>query len=357
MESLAMLAELSREFGTTDYVVGGGGNTSFKDATSLWIKPSGTTLAGLSAASFVAMSRAKVRELYAVDPPADPVAREALVKDTMLAAVRSDSSGRPSVEAPLHESFTAAFVVHTHPPLVNGMTCGRQGAQACRSLFPDALWIDFTDPGYTVCMAVREELRASVERCGRQPSAVFLENHGVFVAGQTPEDIRETYRVIMERLRSHYRQTGTPLELAVGLEPTPAAVKAMTERLRTSVGAREAAFVCASGAFPVAEGPVTPDHIVYMKSHPMVGDPTPEAVAAFRADRGYSPRVIAYQSGVYGLGTTAKNADLALALALDGALVMQLAEAFGGVKFMTPHACRFIDTWEVESYRRKLAAE
>ena len=38
-------------------------------------------------------------------------------------------------------------------------------------------------------------------------------------------------------------------------------------------------------------------------------------------------------------------------LAQDGALVMQLAEAFGGINYMTDEQREFIENWEVESYR------
>ncbi len=37
----------------------------------------------------------------------------------------------------------------------------------------------------------------------------------------------------------------------------------------------------------------------------------------------------------------------------DGALVMQLAEAFGGINYMTDTQREFIENWEVESYRQK----
>ena len=57
-------------------------------------------------------------------------------------------------------------------------------------------------------------------------------------------------------------------------------------------------------------------------------------------------------SGVWGIGPSAKQANLALELALDGALVQQLAAAFGGVQFMGDAARDFIENWEVENYRQ-----
>ena len=79
----------------------------------------------------------------------------------------------------------------------------------------------------------------------------------------------------------------------------------------------------------------------------------PEDIAAFREQYGYSPRVIVTPEAVFGAGPSQKVADLALLLAQDGALVQQLTEAFGGLRFMTDAAREFIENWEVEAYRAK----
>ena len=131
---LHTITELSHEFGTTDYVRGGGGNTSCKTADTLWVKPSGTTLAGLQPETFVVMDRAALDKLFTLAIPAEASAREAQVKDVMAAAVKPGQTSRPSVEAPLHHVLHGTFVVHVHPALVNGLTCSQQGAQACAEL-------------------------------------------------------------------------------------------------------------------------------------------------------------------------------------------------------------------------------
>ncbi|MHC4355203.1 MAG: class II aldolase/adducin family protein, partial [Planctomycetota bacterium] len=336
---------------------GGGGNTSCKDADTLWVKPSGTTLAAMTGESFVALDRAKIARLYGSAPPTDAAAREALVKDIMAAAVMSGHTGRPSVEAPLHDSFSATFVVHTHPPLINGLTCAVDGADACREMFPEAMWMDYIDPGYTLCMQVREAIGAHVADRGREPSAVVLKNHGVFIAGDTPEAVRRTYGDMLDALAKRYAAAGIDTELPVDEEPHEATVADVTARIQSAVGAADAAAVSASGMFDYFDGPVTPDHIVYAKAYPLVGRPTPEAVAAYTAARGYPPRVIITDGAVFGVGTGRTRAALALELALDGALVKQLAAAFGGLQYMTQRALDFIDNWEVESYRQQQVAD
>jgi rhamnose utilization protein RhaD (predicted bifunctional aldolase and dehydrogenase) len=344
---LTTITALSHEFGTTDYVRGGGGNTSVKDETTLWVKPSGTTLGGLTPETFVALDRAKINELYAIETPAEPHAREALVKDRMAAAVLPDSSGRASVEAPLHETLSARYVVHTHPARVNGMTCAKNGKATAERLFPEALWLDFIDPGYTLCMRVRQEILDYKERHGLEPSIIFLKSHGVFVSGDTPEAIREIYHRILTTLTREYERAGVSLSCDMDAAEVSANDLA---RIHTAF-ADDTLAVRSSAAFAVPAGPISPDHIVYAKSYPLRGEPTTETVAAYREQYGYNPRILVWDQQVHGVDTTDKKAALALEMAQDGCYVEQLSQAFGGIEYMTDRARAFIENWEVESYR------
>ncbi len=351
-ELLASAVALSHEFGTGEYVIGGGGNSSAKNRETLWVKPSGTTLGGLTAESFVALDRAGIETLYAAETPQDPAAREALVKEIMEQAIVPGSTGRPSVEAPLHNSFQTTYVVHTHPAVVNGMTCSVDGEAVCRRLFPDAMWMEYVDPGYTLCMVVRDRIAAWREaHDGKDSGLVFIKNHGVFVAADTADELRALYGRIMTALRGEYATAGVVEELLVGGTPDAAAVEAVGSVMGEVTG--EPICVVGGGHFYVAAGPLTPDHIVYHKAYPLHGEATVENVRGFVHARGYWPRVIDTGDAVYGCGTSEKTAALALEMALDGAIVVQLAEAFGGVEFMTDGARDFIDNWEVEAYRRK----
>lgn len=348
MNELKTIVELSHEFGGGDYVKGGGGNTSVKNETTLWVKPSGTTLGGLTEETFVAMNRAKINELYAVETPTDAAAREELVKNLMAAAV-DNNAGRPSVEAPLHNVFEAKLVVHTHPALVNGLTCAKEGKAACERLFPDALWVEYIDPGYTLCMEVRERIEGYKAEYGQEPALLVLQNHGIFIAADTADEIRALYARVMDALKTEYSKAGIPQTLEIS--DTPVAPE--TEEQIKSVFGAGAAFVASSGMFPVAPGPISPDHLVYSKAFPFTAELTAEAAAAYKEERGYAPKVVVSGDRVYGIGNSRKNADLALELAQDGALVMQLAEAFGGINYMTDAQREFIENWEVESYRSK----
>lgn len=348
MQELETIVALSHEFGSEEYVKGGGGNTSVKNETTLWVKPSGTTLSGLTPDTFVAMNRAKINELYDVQTPEESAAREELVKDMMAAAVENDA-GRPSVEAPLHNVFDAKYVVHTHPCAVNGMTCAKEGEAACARLFPDALWVEYIDPGYTLCMEVRKRIESYRKDHGDEPSLLVLQNHGIFIAGDSADEIRAHYDRVMGALNAEYEAAGISQTLDI---PAAECSELMEEKIEQYFGA-DAFSIAASGRFDVAPGPISPDHLVYAKAFPFTADLTVREVAVYKVERGYAPKVVVAGDCVYGIGTSQKNADLALELAKDGALVMKLAEAFGGINYMTDAAREFIENWEVESYRQK----
>lgn len=352
MDILRTITELSHAFGTTEYVQAGGGNTSCKTEDTLWIKPSGTTLAALTMESFVAMDRKLLSRLYAAETPKEAAAREELVKEMMAAAVRPETPGRASVEAPLHDSLSARFVVHTHPASVNGLTCALGGKAAAARLFPDALWVPYTDPGYTLCMAVRQAIQSYKQEKGCEPRLLLLENHGVFVCGDTDAEVRSTYSRLMDTLARSYAELNVAAKVPMGEAPLEAQVAKWRVILTEALGV-DASAVIASGRFCTATGPVSPDHIVYAKSYEFEGVLSAENLRAFKAVRGYAPRVVVMDNAVLGVGTSEKAARLALTLALDGALVKRLARAFGGLQYLSDRAREFIENWEVESYRSK----
>ena len=350
MDDLKTIVELSHEFGTTDYVKGGGGNTSVKDETTLWVKPSGTTLGDLTEETFVALNRDKVNELFEVETPAESAAREELVKNLMAEAVENEA-GRPSVEAPLHNILNLRFVVHTHPPLINGLTCAKGGVAAAKRLFPDALWVEYIDAGYTLSMELKGRIEQYTLERGKGPEVILLKNHGIFVAADSAEEIRVLYAGMMNALKLEYEKAGVTNTLEIAdAAPAPQT----EERIRQLFGA-DAQHVVSCGMFTCVPGPITPDHLVYARAFPFTDELTEEAAVKYKAEHGFAPKVVVAANRVFGIGATRNNAELALELAQDGTQVMQLAEAFGGIDYMTDRAREFIENWEVESYRQSVA--
>ena len=117
---LSTLVKMSNTYGSNPaYVLAGGGNTSVKDDTTLYVKGSGTQLATIKAEEFVEMSRTRLNEIMKTDYPEDDVKRESLyLADVMAAVTDADKTKRPSVEALLHNLFAYTYVLHVHPWLL-----------------------------------------------------------------------------------------------------------------------------------------------------------------------------------------------------------------------------------------------
>jgi len=344
------LAEFSTECGTDEHLKGGGVNSSAKNKTPMLIKPSGTSLRKLEPDDFLPVDRGMVRKLYDIDPPEDTARRETLVRQILVKAVLDGRKERPSVETPLHESIDYRYVMHTHPVLVNGMTCSQKGGEACNRLFPGAMWCDRPEAGYRLCMNLRGKLSEYKQATGKQPEVIFLKNHGLIVSSDSTVRMRQLHADVMDILRQEYAKAGVTDRLVTGDAADSVRTDAETAEIKKLLG-DHAACVVSSVSFEVVEGPITPDHIVYSKSFPYVGELDNRLLDEFRSTHGYAPNVIKTSAGVYGVGPDTRSAELALELAVDGAQVNQLAGAFGGLDYLAAETAAFFDNWEAETYR------
>ena len=357
MQELNNLAAVSRLYGKDlDFVFLGGGNTSYKTKETLYIKPSGVALATIREDQFIAMDRSTLRRLFTMELPEDIWEREAAVKHAMEQAVRPLGAGRASVEAPVHESIDYAYVIHLHPALVNGLTCAVEGPEVCARLFPEALWLNYCNPGSTLALVVRKKLAAITAESGILPNVIFLQNHGVFIGADTLAEIEEHYVRVMEKLRDAYEAAGIPTTLET--HPVDSAfVMAHAPRVRTLLGGVDGkrAICTACAPFDPAHGPLTPDHIVYAKSFALECTGSPRDLDDFEEARGYRPKVVSKAlQGVFCVGDTLKASRAVAVAARDAARVQQLTAAFGGPRYLLPQEYGFIENWEVESYRSKV---
>ena len=359
--SLSVIKELSNRYGADpEFVLAGGGNTSYKDEKFLYVKPSGVSLAKIVEGDFVKMDRAVVRSCFALGEFSSKAEREAKVKSLMAFAVVGEGM-RPSVEAPLHEILPFKYVVHTHPALVNGMTCGRDGARRCAELFPDALWVEYCDPGFILAKTVYDECEKYRAAKGRDPQVIFLQNHGVFVGAETAEEMDAVYSGMMRKLADFCASAGVDVSPVVPAEPDAECVMSLAPGLRgllrPEVDGRPVT-VAALGDFPIPRGPLTPDHLVYAKAFGVVSArPDAAEIEAFRAERGYAPRMVQVPGkAVFCAGKNKSAAATVQALALNGARIETIAAAFGGVHYLSDAQREFIENWEVESYRAKVAS-
>ena len=361
---LAALAAMSNKYGANpEYVLAGGGNTSFKSEELLWVKGSGTALATIKAEDFVVLERKLLDDMWTAVYPADEAAREAAVLEDMMAARIKGENRRPSVETLLHNLFPQKYILHVHPTIVNGLTCAKDGAAAMKRLFPQAVWVDACKPGYILALECKKMMDAYRQENGRDCDLLFLQNHGIFFAADTVEALDVQAETVMNILSEAVKRSPeleeVPFDLqkVVGISPVlralygedqPATVKFLTNKEILTYD-------------PVTKS-LSPDHIVYAKAKQLVipadadGDRIKELFDAFTAENGYKPKIVFAEGlGMFSCGMTMKEAVTAQTVMLDAIKVVAYAESFGGVSPMPDFLIDFIVNWEVESYRSKVS--
>jgi len=363
-EKLAALAAMSNKYGANpEYVLAGGGNTSFKSADRLWIKGSGTALATIKPEDFVVLERDLLAQMWTADYPAEEAAREAAVLQDMMDARIKGENRRPSVETLLHDLFPQQYILHVHPALVNGITCSVEGESAMKRLFPDAVWVDACKPGYILALECKEKMDAYKAATGKDCNLLFLQNHGIFFAGETTEELDVLAEGTMATLSAAVKHVPQMEEMEYDIEK----VVAISPVLRALYGETQPATVKFTVnpevlAYDPATKSLSPDHIVYAKAKQLIlpadvdGDGIKAAFDAFIAENGYKPKIAFVKDlGMFSIGMNMKEAVTAQTVMLDAIKVVAYTQSFGGVSAMPAFLIDFIVNWEVESYRSKVS--
>jgi NAD(P)-dependent dehydrogenase (short-subunit alcohol dehydrogenase family)/rhamnose utilization protein RhaD (predicted bifunctional aldolase and dehydrogenase) len=374
MKEIEDLIAISRKYGADSrYVIAGGGNTSYKNADRIWVKASGHALATIDEDGFAVLDRAVLNTMGTKEYSADTAEREAEVKkDLAIACVTSGR--RPSVETSLHNCMNLSYVVHLHPTLVNGLMCSNNAEAACKEMFPDALYIEYTDPGYTLFKKVYDRIEAYKGAHGKEPQVIFLQNHGIFVGANSTAEIEKIYDGIFAKLSE---KVSAPDETKADIPDSVSEIVPVIRQILSRKGrglktvkvlrsALTEKFLSSPEAFSKVSVPFTPDMIVYCKSeYVYVGADSAEEILkqaeekieAFVAKHGFTPKIIAVKGlGLLSVGDNNKGAQIAEDVFVDAMKIASYSESFGGPHAMEQAWSDFIDNWEVENYRRKVAS-
>ena len=382
------MIDVARRFGAdVQFSRAGGGNASAKADGVLYIKPSGILLAELTTDVLVPLAMAPLLALLEAgrehgEPGSDPVmlaAREARLADA--------GGRRPSVELLFHALLPERIVLHTHPVVLNALTCSRDGGSLAARLFGDqALWIPYTDPGLPLARSIAGARAAFEARTGMPaPHVTLLQNHGIIVAGDTAAEIDERSAWITGIVQAELDRPAPVADEPERLAPERARAlvdaigPALRALLATGPSLKIVVFddstpaalfpAIAEGRAFVLDGPLTPDQIVYAGSWPLLFEPPAEVhpddipstlragLDAHVAAKGGPPIIVVVpRLGLFAAGDSWVQADTARHIYLDALRVGRGATRLGGVRALLDQERAFIEDWEAEAYRRSVAS-
>jgi len=370
--SLSTIREISNRYGSNPlYVLAGGGNTSYKNGDRIYVKASGTSLANMTEDDFVLLDRCALASIWEKTYPSDTVEREAeVLKDLLASRVDPYCTKRPSVESLLHDLFPHTYILHVHPCHVNAVTCSNDGEKAVREMFGNrAVWVTECEPGYKLADKCRKALMEYEKENGKPADILFLQNHGIFFAANTEEELDSLFSDVMKKIDDRIEIKPDFTECTTGY----AEAAKIAPAIRMAYSPEGHAFVKftsnlevlkyadSENDFDILRSPISPDHIVYCKAEPLfISDFSVEGIkkafSDFENRCGFKPKIVfAKGVGMFSIGKTYKEALTARDVWTDCMTVTTLAGNFGGVRHMAPEMADFIVHWEAESYRQKMS--
>jgi rhamnose utilization protein RhaD (predicted bifunctional aldolase and dehydrogenase) len=368
MDRLESLVNISQYYGNNPaYIIAGGGNTSYKNSEKLYIKASGISLATIALDGFVIMSRDELGAMEDKVYSEDSVSREEEVKKDMMNAIISPENLRPSVETSLHNLIGYTYIVHTHPTNINALMCANDAKAEVEERFgSEALYVEYTDPGYILFKKLRDQMKIYRNQFGTDPKIIFLQNHGIFVGANSAQEVKAIYDSVESRIRER-KNLSLPEGGIEGYESEALEVVSGFYASRNLVSKAYRSplidhFSAGLSQYQKISRPFTPDIIVYCKSNylflekGMGADAIAKKLAEFEEVHGYYPKVIVEEmAGLIIVEENEKSVNTVLEVFYDMLKISYLSEQYGGPHFMTDEQITFIDNWEVENYRRSVA--
>jgi NAD(P)-dependent dehydrogenase (short-subunit alcohol dehydrogenase family)/rhamnose utilization protein RhaD (predicted bifunctional aldolase and dehydrogenase) len=356
-----------------ELIAGAGGNTSVKDAAGrvMWVKASGTTLAGMGRGKgYVEVNLDKVldalRDPALTDMP--EVEREERVKTLLAVACTKDSpKGRPSVETMLH-AVLDRYVVHTHPAAVCGLLVTEKGARLLADR--NTLVVPYIDPGYPLAVIVAQEVDVwRSKHGGKFPPVILMENHGLITCAANPKTALALTQKVLKKAQALVKKRSARLPKAASMNASPVSLmaklrgalfKASGHRylLKFTESERTRRLLAIKGGAQLLAMPLVPDQIAYTGIAPLVlssAKDVDSGLVRFMKRYSVPPKVaVIPNAGYIAIAVNPEDAANKTDIWRDVERLFEISLGFGGPRSMGDRNAEYIAGWEAEKYRIKL---
>src|SRR6185503_14434336 len=307
----------------------------------------------------------------------------------------------PSVETLLHAFLPHKFIDHTHAAAVLSIVDQPDGEALAREVYDGRMGIvRYIAPGFGLAKAAAEVFEQSPDVEG-----LILHKHGIFTFGETAREAYERMIEMVSLAESRLRQGRPVVFQARTLADELAEVAEIAPIIRGAValpadkpGGEPTRFIMTFRTGPEIlayvngaeladysqRGVVTPDHIIRTKNTPLVVSPPEpgkledfarevqekvaefagrydsyfgrenERVGGIKSKLDSAPRVVLVPGlGLFGIGRTAKDADMAADLAENTVRVVTDAEGIGRYEPLPESDLFELEYWSLEQAKLK----
>jgi rhamnose utilization protein RhaD (predicted bifunctional aldolase and dehydrogenase) len=362
-------------------IQGGGGNTSVKtpDGRFMYIKASGTNLKDMGKhAGWCKLCLAPVLSIIkdkSITTLSTQEREIKVVKRLLLACDdKAAPHSRPSIEAHLH-AMLGRCVIHLHPVAVLSFACARNGRAELEKLFKNEkfppLWVPYAHPGFAIAKKIVKLNAGYQNRFGQKPSVIFLQKHGLIISADGPNAALQLLRSVINRcasklIRPKTIRTKPPnqqiiAEVKLQIRSALYNATGCSATISYFYDGEIAAFWRRKNAQKLLTlSALTPSELLYANGPPMwIKDCNPKKIARRLArliKKGKNPSVTFLVRGV-GLFIAAED-KIAPAIrdtVKNSFVIRTNASRLGGIFSLNHTEQNFINRWEADTFRKKLA--
>ncbi len=376
MSDILDLIEISRFAGERfDLVQAGGGNTSVKLSDGrLLVKASGMALSDVTGEDdfcilqwqplldFLDQAQTKFLEVCSSNPEQLALFDQEANSVVNLALTPTPTGKRPSIETLLHCAL-GKFTLHTHPIVVAAAVCRENWSEVLGNLFPQALLVPYQTPGAALALVLLQELAKSNWQMG-QTIVIFLQNHGLIVAGADKQSVMQRTNEVVDTLARHAYTIASTTGInfyrykLVNFASALLNQVCSTNWLAYLSDDQILHRVLKENAQLLLVGCATPDQLVYCGSTALALEDldSPAAVrkvSEFFESYGHPPKVlIAGNEHILLLGKTLRKCKDAEDVLRSHVLLQACGTS--PVKFLPAAEVKYLNNWDAEKYRQNL---
>lgn len=345
-EGLSAFAHLSQTVGArTDYVQGGGGNTSVKlDEQYMAIKASGFKLSDITTEkAYAVMNLKALQDFYLRHEAQDfddvEAAGAALAKESTL-EIAGLATLRPSVEAGFH-AILDRYVAHSHSVYANLVACTSESERLMSEIMDETeyAWVlvPYTDPGARLAFAIKNAREAVKKQRGTYPQVILMQNHGLVVTSDSADECLAIHDEVNRLMAAYFDMGPTAfpqVQLRIGDDGTLYSATPYLQK-KLSEGHYDATFFENTLLYP--------DQQVFLSD-----------ALAFTAEPLAGKANISADGEIAYLLAPAKAQVIEETLTAVVFIVETLREKGLALSIMGQEARHFIGNWESEKYRHSL---
>ncbi len=258
-----------------DLVLHGGGNTSYKDSSTLYVKGSGWNLVDIEEPGFSPVDLAVLQEMATRDQLSDAQ----MVKE-QREALRNSEAPNPSIEAILHAIIPFAFVDHTHTDAIVTISNTPNGKETLQQIYgKKVLLIDYVMPGFILS----KEVYAKTEGIDWNAlEGIILLNHGLFTFDNDAKKSYEKHIGLVTKAEEYIAEnTLLPSRCDTKHNVSGEFIETLTDEVAKLRGCAITSVVidspeaCTLSVLPhleeiLMQGELTPEHVIRIKPFPAV---------------------------------------------------------------------------------------